>query len=154
MYVHTCAYTHKHTDWACTTCSDFGFLFRTLFLQSVDLHTCLCTIFVTHTHTHTRMHTQSELVPRWVLICFHKGVHVHECTHLYTQLHCYVNSLYTIFVTHTRTHTHTHTHTHRACTTCSDCAFLSRTLFLQSVCEHECTHLCAHTQRLGLYHLE
>ena len=68
-------------------------------------------------------------------------------THLYTQLHCYVNSQYTIFVTHTRAraHTHTHTHTHRACTTCSDFGFLSRTLFLQSVCEHECTHLCAHT---------
>ena len=71
-------------------------------------------------------------------------------------LHCYVNSLYTIFVTHTHTHTHTHTpiHTHRdwACTTCRDFGFIFLTLFLQSVHVHECTHLCTHTHTHTLTH--
>ena len=69
----------------------------------------------THKHTHTHTHT---FVPFAVtsngflsLTLFTKSVHVHECTHLCTQLHCYmhVNNLYTIFRTHTHTHTHTNT---------------------------------------------
>ena len=68
---------------------------------------------------------------------------------MYT-LDCYVNSLYTIFVTHTHIHTHIHTHTTRALntqvrTTCSDITWvLNFTLFSQSVHVHECTHLCTH----------
>ena len=68
---------------------------------------------------------------------------------MYT-LDCYVNSLYTIFVTHTHIHTHIHTHTTRALntqarTTCSDINWvLNFTLFSQSVHVHECTHLCTH----------
>ena len=63
MHVHTHTHTHTHihthTDWACTTCSDFGFLFLTLSLQSVHVHEC------THMCTHTCMctHTQTGLVP-------------------------------------------------------------------------------------------
>ena len=49
MCTHTCTCTH--TDWACNACSDFGFLFLTLSLQSVymcmNVHTCA------HTHAHT-----------------------------------------------------------------------------------------------------
>ena len=49
-----------------------------------------------------------------------QSVHVHECTHLcahththtHTHTHCYVNSLYTIFVTHTAHTNSAHTHTH------------------------------------------
>ena len=88
MYVHVCmcmcthVHTHIHThterererererdrDWACTTCSDFGFLFFTLFLQSIDLHTCLFTIFVTHIHMHTRTHSLSLYRVRFLFV--------------------------------------------------------------------------------------
>ena len=76
-YTHT--YTHTltwaHTDWACNACSDFGFLFLTLSLQSVHVHECthMCTHTCTHTHTHT--HTETGLVP---LAEFLQSVHVHE----------------------------------------------------------------------------
>ena len=49
-------YTHSHTltlshRLGCTTCRDFGFLFLTLFSQSVHVHEC------THTHTCTYTHS-------------------------------------------------------------------------------------------------
>ena len=75
LNVHTCVHTrnththtntHKHThththttDWACTTCSDLGFLFLTLFLQIVHVYECtyLCAQTCTHTYTHTHTYT-------------------------------------------------------------------------------------------------
>ena len=99
----------------------------------------------THAHTHTPMpHTDWAFITctcsdfgLLFLTLFSHSVQLRECTHL----HCYVNSLYTIFVTHTQSeivplamtlgsyfshcfhkaymcmnvhtclHTHTHTHT-------------------------------------------
>ena len=51
-YTHTCTHTRTctHTDWACNACSDFGYLFLTLSLQSVHVHECIH--MCTHTHTH------------------------------------------------------------------------------------------------------
>ena len=38
---HAHARTHAHTDWACITCSDVGFLFLTLFSQSAHVRECI-----------------------------------------------------------------------------------------------------------------
>ena len=109
--------TCTHTDWACNACSDFGFLFPTLSLQSVHVHECrhMCT----HTHAHTRTHTHT-------LGLYH------------------LQSLYKAYMCMNE-HTYTHVHTHTG-TTCSEFGFLFLTLslFLQSVHVHECTHLCTH----------
>ena len=110
-YTHTCAHTHMcthtqtcththvhthtrtctHTDWACNACSDCGFLFLTLSLQSVHVYECTHICAYTHTqrlslyhlqsfykaymcmneHTYTHVHTHTvSLVILWVLI-FH-----------------------------------------------------------------------------------
>ena len=61
IHTHMCTHTRTctHTDWACNACSDFGFLFLTLSLQSVHVHECtyMCThtCMCTHTHTHHRL---------------------------------------------------------------------------------------------------
>ena len=79
--IHT--HTRIHRDWGCTTCSDFGFLFLTLFSFSRNVHvhecthlcphTCTHTYMHTHTHTHTHMHTHRlglyYLQWLWVLNC-------------------------------------------------------------------------------------
>ena len=149
-YTHTYTHTHMcthtrtctHTDWACNACSDFGFLFLTLSLQSVHVHEC--THMCTQTHTLGLYH----LLRLWVTL-FSQIVHVHECTPV-----------------HTHTHKHTHTQTERACTTCSDIGsyFSHKVYMCMSVhaCAH--THIHAHTHthtpththshRLGLYHLQ
>ena len=100
-------------------------------LPTVSLHT--------HTHPrHTHTHTETGLVPLAMTLgsyfphCIHNA-----CTCARTHLHCYVNSPYTIFITHT--------HTDWACTACSDFGFLLLSLSLQSVHVHECTHMCTHT---------
>ena len=66
IHVHT-HHTRTHTDWACITCNDFGFLFLTLFSQSIHVHKCThlcaraCTRAHTHTHTHIHTHTHTQL---------------------------------------------------------------------------------------------
>ena len=47
-HTHMCTHTRTctHTDWACNACSDFGFFFLTLSLQSV--HMCM------NVHTHIK----------------------------------------------------------------------------------------------------
>ena len=72
-HTHTHAHTCTHTDWACTACRYFGFLFLILSLQSVNVHKC--THMCTHTCTHTHTHTETGLVP---LAEFLQSVHVHE----------------------------------------------------------------------------
>ena len=142
-HAHTHAHTHihKHTDWACTTCSDFGFLFHKLLSRSTPLHECthwhcyvnsLCTIFITHTHTH--------------------NTHIHT-THTYTHTqHTHTHT------THTHTHTHnTHIHTHTltglvplAVTLGSYMYFLHR--FHKGYMLHPCVSAHAHTHtQLVLY---
>ena len=88
MNVYTCAHTHAcahtHTDWACTTCSDFGFLFLTLSLQSVHVHECthLCTHTCTHTCTYTHRlglyHLQSFYK---AYMCMNEHTYTHVHTH-------------------------------------------------------------------------
>ena len=61
----------------------------------------------THTHTHTRTHTHTDWAYTTcrVLISntiFTKHRDLHECTHLCTYLHCYVNN--------TNPHSHTYTY--------------------------------------------
>ena len=100
-YTHTYTHTHMcthtrtctHTDWACNACSDFGFLFLTLSLQSVHVHEC--THMCTHTCMCTHTHIQTGLVPLAVTLghTVFTIVHVHECTPVHT---------------HTQTHTHSH----------------------------------------------
>ena len=81
-HTHTHTHTHTRTDWACTTCSDFGLLFLTLYSQSMymckkTLAHCYVnspyTIFVINTYTHT--HT---------LTCAHTHAHAHTQTGLVT----------------------------------------------------------------------
>ena len=95
IYVHECTHLHCYVN-----------SLYTIFIT----HTHTCTLTCTHTHTHTHahshahIHTQTGFVPLSVTLgsyfsLFSLSVYVHECTHL----HCYVNSLYTIFVTHTQT---------------------------------------------------
>ena len=107
IHAHTHTHTHTLTDWACTTCSDFGLLFLTLYSQSMYMCTktlahCYVnspyTIFVTntythiHTHTHMCTHTRTCTHTDWAcnacsdfgfffLTLSLQSVHVHECTH-------------------------------------------------------------------------
>ena len=53
--------THTHTDWACTTCSNFGFLFLILFYKAYSVHVHECTHLCAHTHT-THTHTHTHIV--------------------------------------------------------------------------------------------
>ena len=112
----------------------------------------------THKRTHAYTHRLSlyHLQCHWVLIS-HTVFTMRRFTSintLCTYLHCYVNSLYIIFVTRTHTHTHTHTHTQLASThthTQNRLVPLAVTrsyfsLFLQSIHVHECTHLCTHIE--------
>ena len=122
MNVHACArthdthkqaHTHTHTDWACTTCSDFGLLFLTLYSQSMymrknTLAHCYVyspyTIFITnihthihsHVHTHAHAHTQTGLVTLAVTLgsyfshCLYKAymcMNVHTCAHTHACAH-------------------------------------------------------------------
>ena len=63
LCVRACTYTHTHTDWACTTCSDIGSYFSHCLYKACMCMNCtrLCTHTWTHTHTHTL--TQTGLVP-------------------------------------------------------------------------------------------
>ena len=77
MCTHTCTCTH--TDWACNACSDFGFLFLTLSLQSVHVHEC------THLCTHTCTYTQR--LGLYHLQSFYKAymcMNEHTYTHMHT----------------------------------------------------------------------
>ena len=77
MCTHTCTCTH--TDWACNACSDFGFLFLTLLLQSVHVHEC------THLCTHTCTYTQR--LGLYHLQSFYKAymcMNEHTYTHMHT----------------------------------------------------------------------
>ena len=97
IHAHTHTHTHTHTDWACTNCSDFGFLFFILFLQSVHVHesTHMCT----HTHAHKHTHTLTD----WACTtCSDFG---------FLFLTIFTNH-YMCMNVHTCVHTHSHTHTH------------------------------------------
>ena len=72
--------TTDHGDWDCTNCSDFGFLFLTLFTKSVHVHefTNLCA----RTHTHTHTHTHTYRLGLYHLHCFYEAymcMNVHTC---------------------------------------------------------------------------
>ena len=123
-YTHTHMHTHMHThrDWACTTCSDFGFLFLTLFSQSVHVHDCVHT-YNTCTHTYTHILGLYHL---------HSFYNVYMCMNVHTCAHTLLckQPVYHIFVTHTHSHTvhmhcygngilctiHTYTHVQYTCT--------------------------------------
>ena len=110
-HVHECTHlcTHTHTDWACTP---FGFLFITLYSQSMymskNILALLCKYHICHKH---RACTTCSDFGFLFLTLLLQSLDSHECTHL--QIHCYVTSMCTIVVTHTHTPTHPHTHTHK-----------------------------------------
>ena len=78
MCTHTCTCTH--TDWACNACSDFGFLFLTLSLQSVHVHECthLCTHTCTYTQRLGLYHLQSFYK---AYMCMNEHIHTYAHTH-------------------------------------------------------------------------
>ena len=101
-HTHTRVHTHTHTqrDWACITCSDFGFFF---FSQIVHVHECthLCTH--THAHTHTCTHIHAHTHTDWACTtCSDFGFFFSYCFH---KSYMCMNVQYT--------HVHTHAHTHR-----------------------------------------
>ena len=73
--IYTCmhAHTHTHTDWAYTTCRDFGFLFLTLLSQIVHVHEC--TRLCAHTHAHTHTHTPTHAHTQCTYTCMHTHTH-------------------------------------------------------------------------------
>ena len=83
-------------------------------MTHTNMHTRTHTHTHTHTpHTHTHTHTETGLVPLAVTLGSYFSHCIHTaCTCARTHLHCYVNSPYIIFVTHTHKHTHAHTHKH------------------------------------------
>ena len=87
--VHTCTHTHTEDSLAVIWGSYFSHCFHKAY---------------THTHTHRRL-TCSDFVFLFLTL-FSQSVYVHECTHM----HCFVNSLYTIFVTHSRVSENVWTH--------------------------------------------
>ena len=151
-----CTHTHTctHTDWACNACSDFGFLFLTLSLQSVHVHECthMCTA---HTHTQTGLVPLAVTLGSYFSHCLYKAymcMNVHTCAHTHAHTHTHTETglvplaefLQSVHV-HELTHIHTCAHTHS--TTCSDFGFLFLTLSLFSQSTYMCmnVHTCAHT---------
>ena len=169
-YMHT--HTHTHTDWACTTCSDIGLLFLTLYLQSMymckkTLAHCYVnspyTIFITntythiHTHTHMCTHTRTCTHTDWAcnacsdfgflfLTLSLQSVHVHECIHMCTCTHTQRLRLYhlqSFYKAYMCMIEHTYTNVHTHSTTCSDLWFFCHCFHKVYMCMN--VHTCAHT---------